>query len=64
MGLYHQFQTAITVTKLIQFIQTYVGEAGTIKQNPCSDEHDEDHFVCKERAFKITCYSPHINYMF
>ena len=47
MGLYHQFQTAITVTKLIQFIQTYVCEGGTIKQNPCSDEHDEDHFVCK-----------------
>ena len=37
MGLYHQFQTATTVTNLIPFIETHVYNFETSKENSIKD---------------------------
>ena len=45
MGLYQQFQTAITFANLIPFIQMHVYKFGMIIQSSCSEGFVENHFV-------------------
>ena len=45
MGLYHQFQAAVTFMNLIPFIQIHVHKLGTIMQSLCWGGFDEGHFL-------------------
>ena len=69
MGLYHQFQAAITFANLIHFIQILLYKIEMIMQNPSEERFDEDlkstsktryysmYMVCSENFRHLSNYT-------